>query len=188
MGQTSSRNVSMAKPFDQMYRDANGLITMCMYCRRTRRNLPSHDHWDFVEAYATSAPLRTSHGICKACLECVEQGFVEGSTTLADGSRSNLFLKRVKDKVFQLPAYSKAKKRAASRDLSTIRATIQSLAYQFWLEKGNWRSDADWLIDGRLTDQLDALSRDQLLRVKDLLTWRTVGVQFGVRELTRSPV
>ena len=187
MGHVSSR-ASIAKPFDSKYRDANGLITMCMYCRRTRRSLPSHDRWDFVDAYARSAPARTSHGICKACLERVEQGLVEASTISADGSRGNLFLKRVKDKVLQLPIYPKAKKQGAGRDLSSIKRTIQSLAYQFWLEKCEWRSDVDWLIDGRLMDQLDALSRDQLVRVKDLLAWSTLGVQFGARQLTRSPV
>jgi hypothetical protein len=188
MEQTSSRRASVAKPFDEMYRDANGLVTMCMYCRRTRRSLPSHDHWDFVEAYAIAAPARTSHGICRACLESVEQGLVETSTALAHGSKGNLFLEKVKNKVFQLPVYRSATKRASGRDLSSIKATIQSLAYQFWLEKCNWRSDVDWLIDGRLTDQLDALSKDQLLRVKDLLAWRTEHVPFGVRELTKNPV
>ncbi len=157
--------------FDRLYRDANGLITMCMYCRRTRRNLPSPDKWDFVELYAASAPARTSHGICKTCLKRVEQGSAARSTTLIDGSKSNLFVKKLKDKVLRLSVYPMAKSRGC--DLPFIKATIQTLAYQFWLEKRKWRSDVDWLIDGRLTDQLNALSRDQLLRVKDLLTWRT---------------
>lgn len=106
----------------------------------------------------------------------------------ANGSKSNLFVKRLKDKVRQLSAFRACTKRGSSRDSSFIKATIQSLAYQFWLEKRRLRSDVDWLIDGRLTDQLDALSRDQLLRVKDLLTWRKASVEFGGRQLTNSPV
>ncbi len=52
---------------DQLYRDADGLLMICMYCHRTRRNLS--DEWDWVEAYATAVPARASHGICKACFE-----------------------------------------------------------------------------------------------------------------------
>lgn len=187
MHQALSSGASTAKPFDQLYRDANGLITMCMYCRRTRRCLPSPDRWDYVEAYATLAPARTSHGICKACLESVETRGVETLTTLAGGARKNLFVNRIKDKVLQLPVYPIAKTHSR-RDVPSIKSTIQSLANQFWFEKRKWRSDVDWLIDGRLMDQLDALSRDQLLRVKDLLTWRAAGDPFDGRQLTKSPV
>ena len=186
--QALSGSVSPVEPFDRLYRDANGLITMCMYCRRTRRNLPSPDQWDFVEAFAVSAPSRTTHGICKACLNRVEAGSVEALTTLVDSARSSLFVKRLKDKVFRLSGYPSAKNRSSRRDLPPIKAMIQSLAYQFWLEKRKWCSNVDWLIDGRLMDQLDGLSGDQLLRVKDLLTWRAVGGRLGPRDLTKSPV
>jgi|SRR5579859_1037959 len=55
-------------PSEQTYRDANGLILMCMYCRRTQR--PSHesDQWDWVRAFAERKPARVTHGICKTCL------------------------------------------------------------------------------------------------------------------------
>lgn len=60
-----------AQPSEQTYRDANGLILMCMYCLRTQR--PSHesDRWDWVRAFAQRRPARVTHGICKKCLEVV---------------------------------------------------------------------------------------------------------------------
>lgn len=58
---------------DQLYRDANGLITICMWCHRTRRNPEETNQWDWVEAYATTAPVRASHGICERCLEAMER-------------------------------------------------------------------------------------------------------------------
>ena len=67
-------NVSAGPIFDRPYRDANGLLLMCMYCHRTRRNLPNTDQWDWVEAYAADTPERTSHGICKDCLDAALQG------------------------------------------------------------------------------------------------------------------
>lgn len=65
-GKYSSKS-STAQPLERTYRDASGLILMCMYCRRTRRAGTS-DQWDWVEAYAVQAPARVTHGICKQCL------------------------------------------------------------------------------------------------------------------------
>jgi hypothetical protein len=55
-------------PVERTYRDASGLILMCMYCRRTRR-VGASDQWDWVEAYALQMPARVTHGICKKCLK-----------------------------------------------------------------------------------------------------------------------
>jgi len=66
--------LSSVQMSDQAYRDANGLILMCMYCHRARRNLPDSDQWEWVEAYATATPTRTSHGICKNCLNAALSG------------------------------------------------------------------------------------------------------------------
>ena len=52
---------------DLVYRDANGLIIICMYCHRT--HVPDSNQWDWVEAYAATPPVRASHGLCKACLD-----------------------------------------------------------------------------------------------------------------------
>jgi hypothetical protein len=64
--------VSVTHILDQPYRDANGLIVMCMYCHCTRRVLPDLDQWDWVEEYAVTTPASTSHGICAACLPFVQ--------------------------------------------------------------------------------------------------------------------
>jgi len=60
-----------AQPSEETYRDADGLILMCMYCRRTRRSGDPTDRWDWVEAYAVQMPPRTTHGLCRSCLEAV---------------------------------------------------------------------------------------------------------------------
>ncbi len=51
------------------YRDANGLILMCMYCRRTRRANSTSEQWDWVEAYVLQMPSNVTHGICKSCMK-----------------------------------------------------------------------------------------------------------------------
>lgn len=56
-------------PSEQTYRDAHGLILMCMYCRRTQRPDRESDRWDWVRAFAEGKPARVTHGICKTCLE-----------------------------------------------------------------------------------------------------------------------
>jgi hypothetical protein len=49
-------------------RDANGLITMCCHCRRTR--LPkTDDRWVWVPSLVRQMPSRVSHGICEVCYQ-----------------------------------------------------------------------------------------------------------------------
>ena len=59
----------MPEPLDELYRDANGTITICMHCGRTRRNLPGGTQWDLVEEYVARPPRGASHGLCPDCLE-----------------------------------------------------------------------------------------------------------------------
>ncbi len=51
------------------------------------------------------------------------------------------------------------------------KTVIQSLAHELWLEKRAILGEAEvaWLVDGRLRDQLDRLTNEQLLRVKRVL-------------------
>ena len=50
------------------YVDANGLITMCAHCRRTRRaDAQRAERWDWVPAWVARLPDRTSHGLCPGC-------------------------------------------------------------------------------------------------------------------------
>jgi len=53
-------------PLTAVYRTADGVIVMCMHCRRTRRsNKP--DSWDWVPAFLTKPPHNVSHGLCHTC-------------------------------------------------------------------------------------------------------------------------
>jgi hypothetical protein len=81
-----------------------------------------------------------------------------------------MFLKRVESKMFQFSAGF-----PATNDVASIKACIQARAYQLWFEKrGSMPAeDVDWLVDGRLMDQLKGLSRERLLRVNHLLTRNT---------------
>lgn len=54
-----------ADPVDS-YRDGNGFLTQCAYCRRTRR---SEARWDFVPAALARGLDNVSHGICRACAD-----------------------------------------------------------------------------------------------------------------------
>lgn len=56
-----------AQAIERTYRDASGLILMCMYCNRTRRSGTS-DRWDWVEPYTVQMPAGVTHGICQQCL------------------------------------------------------------------------------------------------------------------------
>jgi len=72
--------------------------------------------------------------------------------------------------------------------IQSIKAEIQSLAHQLWVEKWNAVEGADWLVDGRLRSELDELSRGELVRVKRLLA-RSAGKVGGERKyMTSSPV
>ena len=65
-------------PSEAAYRQADGLIVMCSHCRRTRRTeavgrdavgRDAIEQWDWVAEYVAEMPPRTSHGLCKVCLE-----------------------------------------------------------------------------------------------------------------------
>ena len=55
-------------PFEETYRRPDGLIVMCASCRRTRRSL-NPEGWDWVPAFVTEFPLRSTHGVCLPCRE-----------------------------------------------------------------------------------------------------------------------
>jgi hypothetical protein len=50
----------------EIYRGAEGIITMCAHCRRTRR-ATEPTVWDWVPEYLRSKTLRVSHGLCPPC-------------------------------------------------------------------------------------------------------------------------
>ena len=50
----------------EIYRGAEGIITMCAHCRRTRR-ATEPNVWDWVPEYLRSNTLRVSHGLCPPC-------------------------------------------------------------------------------------------------------------------------
>jgi hypothetical protein len=80
------------------------------------------------------------------------------------------------------------KKKQSGRDLQSVRASIGSLAHELWLEKRNTFNPAEveWLVDGRLMQQLGELSKSELSRVERLLK-RTV--PHGERRyMTGSPI
>lgn len=70
-----------------------------------------------------------------------------------------------------------------SKNDTDIKETIQALAHQLWVEKRKTMEGVDWLVDGRLTAQLDELSRSELLRVKRLLAQYVVA-SSGKRYMT----
>jgi hypothetical protein len=52
-------------PLTAVYRTADGVIRMCMHCRRTRRN--DADIWDWVPEFLATPPDNVSHGLCQTC-------------------------------------------------------------------------------------------------------------------------
>lgn len=74
------------------------------------------------------------------------------------------------------------------RDLDSVKTAIGSLARELWREKRNTVNPAEvkWLVDGRLMEQLDELSKRELLRVQRLLE-RSM-TRSGKRYMTGSPV
>jgi len=57
-----------APAHDSVYRNDNGLITMCAHCRCSQRT-DEPRHWDFVPAHLEVRPLSlgVSHGLCPVC-------------------------------------------------------------------------------------------------------------------------
>ena len=63
---------ALSKPLEKVYRQSNGLITMCSGCRRTRRNLSGVEIWDWVPAFLALPPAaarQITYGICSTCRE-----------------------------------------------------------------------------------------------------------------------
>lgn len=54
---------------EEDYRDAAGLIHMCMECRRTRWNFPDGEKWVLIEEFIAKPPSRITHGLCPECAE-----------------------------------------------------------------------------------------------------------------------
>lgn len=51
-----------------LYLNANGLVTMCSHCRRTRRSSTLETPvWDWVPSYLENPPATVSHGLCRNC-------------------------------------------------------------------------------------------------------------------------
>lgn len=92
------------------------------------------------------------------------------------------------NKTMRHPSAATTAKKKPDRALRSTKAAIQSLAHQLWIEKRRIipSEQLDWLVDRRLMDQLDGLSKSQLLRVKRLLA-RTV-VAPDTRHMTASAV
>lgn len=55
------------RPNEEQYRDASGLIYMCVDCRRTRWVSPDGERWVLIEAFVAQPPSRVSHGLCPEC-------------------------------------------------------------------------------------------------------------------------
>jgi hypothetical protein len=54
-------------PEERAYRDANGLITMCVACHRMQR--PETEQWDRIPEWETSPPDQVTGGLCTACFQ-----------------------------------------------------------------------------------------------------------------------
>ncbi len=54
-------------PDTARYVSADGIVTMCCHCRRTRRAGESQS-WDWVPGYLKDPPARISHGLCPSCV------------------------------------------------------------------------------------------------------------------------
>jgi hypothetical protein len=59
----------MDRPSEDEYRTRVGLIVICMYCKRTLREMPGENEWVLVEAFIAQPPRHVSHGLCPDCLE-----------------------------------------------------------------------------------------------------------------------
>jgi hypothetical protein len=59
----------------ERYVNKDGIVTMCMHCRRTKRmaefperlNEIAEMVWDWVPAYVETPPRQVSHGLCRMC-------------------------------------------------------------------------------------------------------------------------
>ena len=60
-------SAAQAPPDEHSYRDADGLITMCVSCHRMQR--PGTDAWDSVPQWEASLPAEVTGGLCVACFQ-----------------------------------------------------------------------------------------------------------------------
>jgi CheY-like chemotaxis protein len=63
-----SHDRSANPAIERLYRDANGIVSLCSHCRRVKR----HDgdvRWDWVPDYVVKMPPNTSHVLCPLCTE-----------------------------------------------------------------------------------------------------------------------
>ena len=58
-----------SKSAEEEYRSAQGIVTMCSHCRRTRRAHTAPPVWDWVPAFVEQMPEQCSHGLCLPCFE-----------------------------------------------------------------------------------------------------------------------
>ena len=64
-----------ASPWEHIYVTQDGMVTMCVHCRRTKRSVEFPETlpelaeavWDWVPAYVQHPPQHVSHGICRMC-------------------------------------------------------------------------------------------------------------------------
>jgi PAS fold len=64
-----AHQIAACPPVEEAYRTARGLIVMCASCRRTRRNSPQAEVWDWVPQFVEQFPAHTTHGVCAPCKE-----------------------------------------------------------------------------------------------------------------------
>lgn len=60
---------NLAEPDPNTYVDSDGLITICVHCRCSRR-VDSPDQWDFVPKHLQlrgESAMKVSHGLCPIC-------------------------------------------------------------------------------------------------------------------------
>ena len=55
-------------PVEQNYRQPNGLITQCSYCRRFQRSV-APVIWDWVPDWIRLPPHKISHSLCRICFD-----------------------------------------------------------------------------------------------------------------------
>jgi hypothetical protein len=55
------------QPDPSRYVSAEGFVTMCCHCRRTRR-VGESQSWDWVPRFLKDPPAQISHGLCPACV------------------------------------------------------------------------------------------------------------------------
>jgi hypothetical protein len=65
----ASTTLRMNPPFEEDYRNALGMIVMCMYCRKTQCNSPGGQQWVLVKEFLGKPPDGVSHGLCPECLD-----------------------------------------------------------------------------------------------------------------------